>query len=227
MPVKKTPQRIALEEARLSFLKWGYEKNRSTPFDKYEEWVADYPDWNSLRGALVDFLKKKQSNRWTEAEIELVNEVVNLDVHKCLFRSFCEEEFCKLIYQKSPADSLRSTLLHNVPKVIKNEELRKSLYLYFLETDTPYVRDHAFRFLAHMGWDGTEKYASMLWAKGDLTDKVGVIMGLRFIRTPLLDYYLEELLVSGDDCTAMFAASVKERLKQDQFDSCKNKENDV
>ena len=222
MPVKKTPQRIALEEARLRFLKWGYEKNGLTPFDKYETWVADYPDWSSLCQTLIVFLDKKQSKRWTNAEIELADSVVNLDVHKCLFKSLSEKEFCSLIYQKSPADSLRVALLYNVAKIIKSADLRKSLYLYFLETDAPYVREHSFRLLAGIRWEGTEKYASMLWRKAELTDKVGIVLGLQAYQSQLLHTYLDELLASGDECIARFAASAKERHAEEQLDCCKN-----
>jgi hypothetical protein len=227
MRLDKTPQRIALEEARLAFLKWGYEKNGSTPFDKYEGWVVDYPFWNSFYLALAAFLEKKKSQRWTKTEKELVDSAVNLDVHKCLFKFCNEEEFCTLIYQKFPADSLRSALLSNVSRVIKSKDLQEQLYLHVLETDVPYNRELAFRYLAILRWDGTEEYARILWKKNDSTVKTTVIMALRSYESKLLPEFLEELMSSDDECVVSYAASVKTQLQHEKEHGCGKRRQDT
>lgn len=197
---RKTPERQNLEEALANFRRWGFVTNGSKPFDRYERWVQEYPDWDELTRNLVDYLDSKEGQKWNKAEEDLAVEAVYADVFfEKIFRCISDEKLSQLVHSLCPIESVRHSL-HTIVKLRESEGLKRELYIFIFENDPLSIfREYVLLSLARMQWSGTEEAALALWKEDDFSTKTRALECLAIVKSAHYSTLVEEALNSKDE----------------------------
>jgi hypothetical protein len=140
------------------------------PEDRYGEWECDYPDWQCLYKAVLDFITTHQSiNKWSTEHLELVLyalardnecEYIATELRECYPEILIELAILSIKFGERDA---RWQLAQELGQLQLETEKIEIILNEFANDSDEYVRRHALMALARIKSGFTENLALKIW----------------------------------------------------------------
>lgn len=168
-------------------------QDRAGPrYNPLEHFMGEYPGWDELSLAFIDFLKTRSVKKWTKGDSSVVRNLVTLDgATERLLRSIPDNELFDLLTLPYPDQQVRLYMLVRARRVGDQTEKMRIAAHFFEHDDSGTVRDYALEMLARTKWSLTEHYVKIWWDSGDLVKRLVALNALLAAQSSQLPVYLD------------------------------------
>ena len=201
------------------FIDWA-DSNYDLPHDEIGyEWECDYPEWQSIYDAFVQFIRDTEAYEWSNEEQEKLLYIIARDNEsEFISENLPEDALLKLTQTaviKAPDDAKWQLIIQ-----LHRLQDKKAAFSYleiFITDPHEYVVRRTLMEMAKMKHPRTEEYCQKLWDKntyGEMEEyqRIAILFSLHEIKSERLLYYLEQAKTGGGKYLVNAALKIKAEI---------------